>query len=294
MKITEVAEAFLDYELYERRCSPKTHRLYRYYLDGFLRHLLLHEPSAAVVSRRDVSAFMQSLARRGISDTVQFKWFNHLRWFFRWACEDGRFTENPMRHMKAPLVSDKVKVVLDKAAVLQLLAAVAGSGALNATRDETVYATIYYAGLRAGEVCGAQAADVELENHRILVRGKGGRIRYVPIHPDLAPRLRRWLRIRDKSTPWLFPSHPGRGGGKWGQLDVWRVEKALRAVYVPLAGLQARVTPHTLRRSLATRLNRQKASLNAIREILGHRSLKTTQVYIGVSSEDLRATIRMA
>lgn len=289
MQLNEAVTDFLTFEQYVRGVSPATTRLYTHLMGRFVssagKERALGDTDAAV------ERYLAGLGRRGYSDHYRAKAFAVLRCFFRWAIERGTLRLNPMRWMRPPIVNETVKTFLKKAEVLRLLAAVRANEGAHAERDHAIYATMFYAGLRVGEIVRLRPEDVNLAEGWLSVHGKGGREANVPIHPELAAALGRWMRRRPEGVPWLFPSQ-ARHSPHLGQLDVVRIEKVLRDVYAPAAGLAGRVTPHTLRRSFATELRRRGAPLEHVSRLLRHSCIQTTMTYLRHSPEGLRASVK--
>jgi integrase/recombinase XerD len=152
---------------------------------------------------------------------------------------------------------------------------------------ETLYAT----GSRATEVVSLRLADLHLDGGFCKCTGKGSKQRIVPIGEHAATALRAYLAesrprlVRNAEVPWLFVS---RGGKVLTREMLWILVKK----YVRRAGLNARVSPHTLRHSFATHLLAGGADLRTVQELLGHANIRTTQQYTHVDRDRLRAIHR--
>ena len=174
---------------------------------------------------------------------------------------------------------DRLPVVLAEAEVARLLMAPMS------LKLRSLVMTLYSAALRLGEATRLQPRDIDSESMSIRVRqGKGGRDRNVMLSPKLLLVLREYWRLYHPG-PWLF-----YGKTKHRPIDPRTVQKGLASV-VKAAGLRKRVTPHTLRHSCATHLMEQGASLRHIQELLGHKSLQTTQRYTQVSPARVTAIL---
>jgi integrase/recombinase XerD len=174
---------------------------------------------------------------------------------------------------------DRLPAVLTEAEVARLLMAPMS------LKLRSLVMTLYSATLRLGEATRLQPRDVDSESMSIRVRqGKGGRDRNVMLSPKLLLVLREYWRLYHPG-PWLF-----YGKTKDRPIDPRTVQKGLASV-VKAAGLRKRVTPHTLRHSCATHLMEQGASLRHIQELLGHKSLQTTQRYTRVSPARVTAIL---
>jgi integrase/recombinase XerC len=153
-----------------------------------------------------------------------------------------------------------------------------------AARDAAIVELLYAAGLRVGELCGLNLADVDLAAGVVRVRGKGGRARVVPVHRVCRARLEAWLARRPlllagdaRLEPAVFVNRHGR---RLGPRDVHRLVARCS---------DQRAHPHELRHSFATHLLDNGADLRVVQELLGHASIRSTQVYTHVSKERLVA-----
>jgi integrase/recombinase XerC/integrase/recombinase XerD len=187
------------------------------------------------------------------------------------------------RHLPQVLTPDQI---------VALLESIDGSKPLG-LRDRALYELIYSSGLRCQEVLDLRMKDVHTESAEVRVKGKGRKVRVVPVGEAALEMLDRYVRegrprlIRDGESEYLFVSRSGR---QLSSSDVWR----RLARYLAKAGAPAGTTPHTLRHTFATHLLEGGADLRIIQEMLGHSSLRTTQVYTHVSAAHLRRAYRKA
>lgn len=158
-----------------------------------------------------------------------------------------------------------------------------------AARDRAVIALLYGAGLRVGEATGLDAADIVPPVERLVVKGKGGKERVLPILPAVAEALETY---REKS-PFDLTRGPFFRGEKGGRLSPRIVQRAV-ANWRGALGLPASATPHALRHAFATHLLERGADLRTIQELLGHSSLATTEMYTEVDEARLLAVYRDA
>jgi len=159
-------------------------------------------------------------------------------------------------------------------------------------RDRAILETMYAAGLRVSEVVGLSRGDVDLDAGILRVRGKGRRERLSPIGSYAVRALRRWLGVCR-----LHPSEPAAPGGhpaapvfvnRFGHRLTTRSVARMLEKYLRQTGLDRRTTPHSLRHSFATHLLDRGADIRSVQELLGHKSLVTTQIYTHVSTTVLR------
>ncbi len=161
-------------------------------------------------------------------------------------------------------------------------------------RDRAILETMYSAGLRVSEVVGLSDGDLDFQADIVRVRGKGRRERLAPIGSYATRALKRRLKVRhvDRTEP-DGPETPVFVNKFGGRLSTRSVGRMLEK-YLKLAGLDDRTTPHSLRHSFATHLLDRGADIRSVQELLGHKSLVTTQIYTHVSVAALRKVYEKA
>lgn len=158
-------------------------------------------------------------------------------------------------------------------------------GQLERGRDKLIFLIGIYAGLRVSEIVGRRVEDVDQANSLLEVRqGKGDKDRTVPISPKLLEPLKAWIGAR--TLGWLFPSPRNPDG----HLSARQVQLSIQAA-AKRAGIAKKITPHKLRHTFAGNLLRAGADIMEIRELLGHESVATTQVYLQAIPERLRGAV---
>jgi integrase/recombinase XerC len=217
-----------------------------------------------------------------------------VRSFLRFCEDNGLIVTSPAAGLASPKMPKRLPQVLTPEQAALLLEAIAGTKPLE-LRDRALYELIYSSGLRCQEVLDLKLRDISLESCEVRVKGKGRKVRVVPVGEVALEALDRYLResraVLASSSPEsedrVFLSRTGR------PLSSSDVQRRL-ARHLARAGAPVGTTPHTLRHSFATHLLEGGADLRAIQELLGHSSLRTTQVYTHVSAAHLRKTYRKA
>lgn len=240
--------------------------------DAVTRRLLRRYMSflGQVVSKRGGPFSRRTVARKAAA----------LRRYFAWAAREGIVVDDPTARLSAGKASGRLPRVLSHRELATLL--VSGGSSAGDLRDDAVLELLYGSGLRVSEVCGLDLGDVDTRRLTVLVTGKGDRQRRVPISPPAAAAVSAWL--AEGRSDMVSPTTIGRPlflnvrGRRLGTRDVRRVVDR-RA--------EAPTHPHALRHTFATHLLDNGADLRAVQELLGHRSLTTTQVYTHVSKERL-------
>jgi integrase/recombinase XerC len=162
-------------------------------------------------------------------------------------------------------------------------------------RDRAIFETLYSAGLRVSELVGINLDDLDLEDGLVRVRGKGKRERLAPLGSFAIKAIEQWMGNRVPAVK----QRAGDGGdplflNKFGQRLTTRSIGRMLEKYLKLTGLDSRTSPHTIRHSFATHLLNGGADIRSVQELLGHKSLVTTQIYTHVSTAGLRQAYELA
>jgi len=227
-----------------------------------------------------------TLARRGAA----------VRTFFAWATRTGRVPVDPALRLATARAAVTLPAVLGTEPAAALLDA-ARDRALDAedpvaVRDWAALELLYGTGVRVGELCGADLADVDVAGRTLRVLGKGGKERVVPFGAPAARAVAVWL---DRGRPALVRSGSPAAlllGRRGGRVDQRQIRSAVHRAAL-LAGVED-VAPHGLRHTAATHLLEGGSDLRSVQEMLGHASLSTTQRYTHVSAERLRSAFELA
>jgi integrase/recombinase XerC len=176
--------------------------------------------------------------------------------------------------------------------LVQLLEAPTGEEPLG-LRDRAILETLYSAGLRVGELAGMDLADVDMDSGLATVRGKGKRERLVMLGPPALAALQGWLAARASVAEQAGSQRAVFLNKKGTRLTTRSIGRLLEK-YLAQCGLDPRTSPHTLRHSFATHLLDRGADIRSVQELLGHRSLTTTQIYTHVTTQRLRDSYHKA
>ncbi|MEM7481328.1 MAG: tyrosine recombinase XerC [Acidobacteriota bacterium] len=300
-------EDFLDHLALDRNLSPHTLRAYRTDLEGFLGFLAQDflaiapaELTPEAVDGQGVRAYLAARHRDGVSRRTQARALSAIKSLFRWACRRGVLASNPAAAVPTPKTPKTLPRHLRPEEIEQLLgftSSAPGEEDPLALRDRALLEVLYASGLRVSELVGLDWPDLDLAARVLRVLGKGGRERMVPFGREGERALRQWLavwesvrqpaeRADDSSEP-VFLNYRG------GRLSARSVRRVIDK-RVEGAALAAGVHPHTLRHTFATHLLESGADLRAIQELLGHRSLSTTERYTHVEIERLLSVYRDA
>lgn len=284
MSDRELLDRFLQYLDAERGASAHTRRAYEGTLDGLVIYADERGRSVRDLARPDLRGFLFRVAR-GKAPATAARHRSAIKAFYRWLRRTGRIDADPAHDLGAPRPGRQLPRTLTQEQAHEVMeGAVDGASA----RDAAIVELLYGTGLRVGEAAALELADVDLRSGLVRVRrGKGGKERRVPIGGAAVAAVRAWLDVRPSvAHDVLFTNQRG------GPLTA----RSLRRV-VAARGLDAGVGglhPHALRHSYATHMLDQGADLRGIQELLGHRSLSTTQRYTHVSMDRLLDVHRSA
>jgi integrase/recombinase XerD len=286
-RVDEAVDAFLHHLAVERGSSANTLRSYASDLRRYVDHLGGRE--LAEVREADVSAFVVALRSppAPLAASSAARALAAVRGLHRFALLDGLVAEDVARGVAPPALPKRLPRVLGVDEVEQLLAGCIGDGAA-ALRDRALLELLYSTGARISEATGLDLDDLDAGTRTVLLRGKGGRDRVVPVgRPALAAvdaylvRGRPELARRGRGTPALLLN---ARGARLSRQSAWH---ALRAA-AEASGLAAAVSPHTLRHCFATHLLAGGADVRVVQELLGHATVTTTQLYTHVTVDTLR------
>ncbi len=287
MTVIDAIQYFLDYQEYEMNCSPDTLKHYSYTLDRFARHLAsLGVVEISDSSPRAVRSFVRKVAREGISPVSVQDYLWEISSFYSYLVEDGCLPSNPVDEIEKPKIPRKVPRFLTVEDLKRLFKA-ADTSTPDGFREQLILKTLYYTGMRAGELAALTLDDILRDYDYLAVRkGKGDKARIIPVHSSLKPLLQEYVAsFRPKNdNPYLFLSKRGK---KLSRDSI----SALMREYRDRAELGSDVRPHTLRHTFATHLLHLGVNLNIISELLGHASLDTTAIYTRTSVKRLRKII---
>lgn len=282
-------QPFLQYLRAECGMSPNTVAAYRNDLQQFLTWL----PSQHVDSIGDVdlpvlSDFLQLMRDQKLAATTIARRLVSLKMFFRFLVLEGVVVESAIDLLRSPKLWQYLPKVLSPEVVDQLLAAPCGEDSYP-LRDRALLAVLYATGCRASEVTGLRLQDVNLTESYARCLGKGNKERIVSLNPVAVSAIEAYLRHerptmtrRESEQPALFVTRSGR---PLSRIVVWHLVKK----YAARIGCSKQVSPHTLRHSFATHMLAGGAEIRALQEMLGHASIRTTQIYTQVEHSRLKA-----
>ncbi len=250
------------------------------------------------IGRDGIETYLLHCEAQGLAKSTRARRLSAIRQLFRFGFEEGWRGDNPALRLKGPAKATTLPTTLDRTEMEALLQAARQTGRDEAERlrNTCLMELAYATGMRVSELVELPVAALRGDPAMILVRGKGGKERMVPLSRPARAALTEWLACRDAAEaarkPPARPSRhafPGRGAA--GHLTRQQFHGLVKS-FALTAGIDpARVTPHVLRHAFATHLLQGGADLRAIQTLLGHADLSTTEIYTHVLDEHLRALV---
>ncbi len=279
---------FLQYVRFERGYAANTLAAYEPDLTQFQAFMQAsglaqwHALSADVLE-----SFVTSLQDEGYSTATVGRKVAAVRSFLHFLFAEGVIASELADWVHQPKVGKRLPHTLSREAMQRLLDAASVEETPLALRDRALLEMLYATGMRASEVLSLRVGDVDLANNTVLCMGKGSKERLIPLYPAARDCVRRYIEegrpflLREAAEKTLFLNKLGDALTRQG---LWFLVQH----YAQAAGLEAWVTPHTLRHTFATHLLDGGADLREVQQFLGHANITTTQIYTEISSQRKR------
>ncbi len=288
-------DAFLDMLVAERNAAANTRDAYRRDLEDAESWLAQHGSSLSQAHDEDLRGYLRQLGELGASPRTVARRLSALRQFYRFLCSEGRSECDPSSALDSPAQGRSLPKLVDEPGVCALIAAASQLEGAEGVRLVTLMEVLYATGLRVSELVGLPLTAMTRDTRCLIVRGKGGKERMVPLSPPARDALAQWLPLRRRFLPpgggkaerFLFPSPSAAEGHLTRQGFALMLKNlALAANLDP-----AKLSPHVLRHAFATHLLDHGADLRSVQMMLGHADIATTQIYTHVTSERLKQTV---
>ena len=296
-----LVELFLDMLAAERGAGANTLSAYRNDLDDLSAHLRVAGVNIADAKTDDLREFIASLAERGFKASSLARRLSSMRQLYRFLYAEEKRADDPAAVLEGPKRARSLPKVLSIADVDTLLKRARTDAEnnkqppaqrLRAARLLCLLEVVYATGLRVSELVALPASAARREQHMLVVRGKGGKERLVPLNKEAKRAMSEYLELREKAgrdskSKWLFPSF-----GEQGHLTRQHFARELKALGQACGILPARLSPHVLRHAFASHLLHNGADLRVVQTLLGHADISTTQIYTHVLEERLKTLVR--
>jgi len=295
----EDIENFLNYLKVEKGFSENTEMAYRNDLNqlvAFAEQEAAKQgsaPSWADFGRQGMLSFILDLKEKTLAATTIARRVAAAKSFFTFLKDEGKISDNPTRDVPSPKIGKSLPKPVSIAQVRQLLEQPAKLETPEAKRDKAMLELLYASGMRVSELVSLDVDDIDVDGGYVRCFGKGHKERMIPIYPQAAQLVKEYIEqvhdgiARSPDEKALFLN---LRGDRLTRQGFWQILKG----YAKAAGLDAEITPHTLRHSFATHMLNGGADLRSVQELLGHANISTTQIYTHLTSEHVRRTYEKA
>ncbi len=286
---------FLEAQAAELGAATNTLLAYGRDLKDFSDWLTRRKSGFSEADRDRIEGYLIDCDAQGLSRSTRARRLSAIKQLYRFAFEEGWRESNPAIQIKGPGRPKRLPKTLDVPEVDRLLAAARRTGRSDADkiRNTCLMELLYATGMRVTELVSLPVSSARGDPRMLLVLGKGGKERMVPLSPPAREALADWLQARDaaeekavskggQASRFLFPSR-----GKSGHLTRHRFFLLVKELAVEGGVSPEKVTPHTLRHAFATHLLANGADLRSIQTLLGHADVATTEIYTHVLDERL-------
>ena len=294
-----LVDLFLDMLAAERGAGLNTLSAYRNDLSDLSAHLRAGSRGIANASTDDLRAFLQSLAERGFKPASLARRLSAMRQLYRFMYAEGKRGDDPAAVLEGPKRGRSLPKVLSIADVDRLLTQaranvdnkkLRAAQRLRSARLLCLLEVVYATGLRVSELVALPASAARRDLRMLVVRGKGGKERLVPLNKAAKRAMTDYLDLRGKNaekSKWLFPSF-----GEQGHLSRQHFARELKVLGASCGIAAERLSPHVLRHAFASHLLHNGADLRVVQTLLGHADISTTQIYTHVLEERLKSLVR--
>ena len=234
-----------------------------------------------------IRSYLRTMNDKGLAANSVKRAVSSIRTYHNFLSAEGLMVDNPAQLLDAPKIPQKLPNILTIQEVDDILSVIPEKAPM-AKRDLAIFEMMYSCGLRVTELCDFKTTDILWDSEMIRVSGKGDKQRFVPIGPIARENLKNYL---NHERPALTDKNPNvaevflsRNGRKLTRMMIWILLKK----WSEAAGVDKKMSPHTLRHSFATHLLEGGADLRSVQEMLGHSDIATTQIYTHVDKAHLK------
>ncbi len=298
MNSTRAIDSFLEMMSAERGASENTLAAYRRDLADWAGALSKAKRDLLTAGTGSLESVLAAWAERGLAPSTTARKLSALKQFCLFLQTEGLREDNPAHHLRGPKQGRPLPKILSEADVNRLFEAAEKDSSPKGMRLLCLLEILYAGGLRVSELVTLKLNAAARRDNCLMIKGKGGRERLVPLTGAAMNAIAAWAALReqtlpknaiakDRAKPFLFPS-----GGKSGHLTRERFAQMLKDL-ARAAGLNAsKISPHVLRHAFATHLLSNGADLRSVQTLLGHADIATTQIYTHVLDERMQKLVQ--
>ena len=288
---------FLDMLAAERGASANTLSAYTHDLNDLVTHLKSRDRGLSDATTDDLRNYLASLSESGFKASSVARRLSATRQLFKFLYAEGHRTDDPAAVLEGPkrgralpkvLSIKDVERLLDATRAAMIDEAAKPAQRLRAARMSCLLETLYATGLRVSELIALPATAARTTQAMLVIRGKGGKERLVPLNDAARGAMTEYLKLAGKSdSKWLFPSF-----GESGHMTRQHFARELKALAASCGIDAAKISPHVLRHAFASHLLHNGADLRVVQTLLGHADISTTQIYTHVLEDRLKSLVR--
>lgn len=284
--------SFLEYISLEKKYSPHTAKAYKDDIHSFQLFCKTHfnSENIVVVNYSEIRSWIVSLVDAGMSNRSINRKISSLKAFYKFLLKSKQIDESPLTKHKALKVGKRVQVPFSNSEINEVITTLSDGSDFTSVRNRLIVELFYSTGMRRSELINLKINDVDLSQQTVKVLGKRNKERIIPLLKSIQETLQRYLNLRKefitKSDDLLVTK---KGKKIYGTL-VYRIING----YFSTVSSKVKKSPHVIRHSFATHLLNEGADLNSVKELLGHSSLASTQVYVNSSLKELKKVYNQA
>ncbi len=288
---------FLEMMSAERAASDNTLAAYRRDLLNWQAALRQQGCELWQAQQSDIEAVLSLWAQNGLAASTSARKLSAAKQFFRFLQTDQIRPDNPIQMIQSPKQGRPLPKILSIDEVNSLFEAAETDPSPKGIRLACLLEILYATGLRVSELTSLKSRAAQRRDDCLLIKGKGGKERIVPLTQPAITAIKMWLTVRgetlphnlaekDRAAPFLFPSR-----SRSGHITRERFAQMLKDLAVQAGITPSRISPHVLRHAFATHLLANGADLRSVQKILGHEDISTTQIYTHVLDERMKALV---
>ena len=296
-KKEEVLDDFYDYLKKEKSYSNHTIKAYKNDLSRFLAFLPKKISGFDKVNRESIRGFLESeIDRKDMNKPVSNKTIARrlasIKSFFKYLLQSEQIINNPAALIKTPKVSQTLPTFIDQKVIKSLMESPDPSTS-KGLRDRAILELFYSSGIRLSELIALNIGEIDIENQLIKVHGKGNKERLIPFGNRAKFCIENYLKSRALMFNTALNNEPLFVNDKDKRVPTSTIQRRIRN-YIKLVAEGKRLGPHILRHSFATHLMDMGADIRAVKDLLGHSSLSSTQIYTHVKPERMKSVYKQA
>ena len=287
MDIEKLINSYLEYIESIKRYSPQTVKAYRTDLNQFIEFCNLRNKFTSIdLTEKIIKKYLMQLSETGLDKRSISRKLASVRGLLKYAFQNQIINSNPVANIKNPRSNKKLPEVTTTDSILKIYD-LADEAEDEPERIKIIFELLYGCALRVSELCDLNFGDLDIKSHTLRVKGKGSKMRIVPVGQKSIEIIEEYLNITNHENN-NEPLIKTKGGNRIYPRFVYRIINKYLSKVTDIK----KKSPHVLRHSAATHMLDRGADLRAVKELLGHENLSTTQIYTHVSVERLKSTYK--